>query len=81
MGDNLGVIRYGAGTARLRRIEMQMHLEPVLADAYAAGWALDWQAVRRRLNTEADALATRGVFWAARLARTGDLLTRQWTGA
>ena len=46
---------------------MQAHLDLPLADAAEAGWTLQWQAVRRRLNRAADALATVGVHWAARL--------------
>ena len=71
VGDNLGVIRYGAGNARLRRVQMQAHLEDAIGSALAEGWVLDWQAVRRRLNRAADRLATRGVEWAARLSRQG----------
>ena len=71
VGDNLGVIRYCAGTARLRRLHMQAHLEPSLATALTQGWHLSWQAVRRRLNQEADALATNGVQWAASLREQG----------
>ena len=71
IGDNLGVIRYGAGEARLRRPAMQSVLEPLLGRIALAGWGLSWQAVRRRLNGAADALATDGVHWAASLARAG----------
>ena len=76
VGDNLAVIRYGAGNARLRRIDMQAQLEPVLAMAYGAGWVLDWEAVRRCLNMAADSLATRSVHWAARLADAGERQSR-----
>ena len=65
VGDNLAVVRYGASSARLRRVDMQAHLEAALGDALGQGWLLTWQAVRRRLNHSADALATRGVMWAA----------------
>ena len=75
-GDNLGVIRYCAGTARLRRVAMQAQLELSLGNVLAQGWSLTWQAVRRRLNTSADALATAGVQWAARLADTGQYSTQ-----
>ena len=37
----------------------------------ADGWVLSWHAVRRRVNMGADALATEGVFRAARLAARG----------
>ena len=79
VGDNVAVIRYGAGNARLRRIDMQAQLEPVLAMAYSAGWVLDWQAVRRSLNMAADSLATQSVYWAARLTGAGKNRTRVHT--
>ena len=67
VGDNLAVIRYCAGSARLRRTTMQAHLEPNLATTLARGWRLAWQAVRRRLNQAADSLATAGTRWARTL--------------
>ena len=57
VGDNTGVVRYGADTGRLRQPEMQAHLDGPLADAAEAGWRLTWQAVRRRLNAAADRIA------------------------
>ena len=71
LGDNTGVVRYGAGTARLRRPDMQCHLDVPLADMAEAGWWLQWQAVRRRLNTEADRLAGQGEERAVELAEAG----------
>ena len=65
MGDNLAVIRYCVGTARLRKIDMQAQLKIGFGKVSDAGWVLEWQAVRRRLNKQSDELATRGVFWAA----------------
>ena len=65
VGDNLAVIRYGAATASLRAIAQQAIMEVSLADVYLLGWCLDWQAVRRHLNTTADALATEGICLAA----------------
>ena len=65
-GDNLAVIRYGAATASLRAITQQAVMEVSLADVYLLGWRLDWQAVRRHLNTASDALATQGICLAAR---------------
>ena len=65
VGDNLAVIRYGAATASLRAIAQQAIMEVALADTYLLGWRLDWQAVRRHLNTESDALATQGIHLAA----------------
>ena len=60
---------------------MQAHLELSLGNVLAQGWPLTWQAVRRRLNTAADTLATAGVQWAARLADAGQYATQtqiQW---
>ena len=71
VGDNLAVVRYGAGTARLRQTELQAHLELGLGQALSAGWRLLWCAVRRRLNQAADALAAEGRAWADRLAGEG----------
>ena len=79
VGDNLGVIRYCAGTARLRRLRMQSHLEPGLAQVLSQGWRLSWQAVRRRLNQDADAEATDGVHWAAQLQAQGQRTLRTRT--
>ena len=67
VGDNLAVVRYGAGTARIRRAEIQSHLEISLSAAVAAGWRLSWQAVPRRLNGDADSLAAEARRWAANL--------------
>ena len=76
VGDNTAVVRYCAGTARLRRPQLQAHLEVGLGAVLAAGWRLSWQAVRRRLNGDADALATAGVYWAAQLRGRGVTDTR-----
>ena len=71
VGDNLAVVRYCAGTARLRRPSMQSQLEASLQVLLERGWQLTWQAVRRRLNASADALATQGVLRATELAANG----------
>ena len=71
VGDNLAVIRYGAATASLRARAQQAMLEVVLAETYLLGWRLDWQAVRRHLNTEADSLATQGIHRAVEEAGRG----------
>ena len=71
VGDNLAVIRYGAGTGRFRRPALQAQLEQGLGPLAVRGWSLSWQAVRRRLNTGSDRLATVGVFWAQALHARG----------
>ena len=73
------MVRYGAGRGTLRRVDMQATLEPALGAIYYAGWTLSWQAVRRRLNTAADTVATRGVLWAAQLAAQGHHAIRRLT--
>ena len=74
-GDNLAVVRHCAAQGRLRRPCAQAILEPVLAGLATGGWSVAWQAIRRRSNMAADALATEGVFWAARL-RAGGVFSR-----
>ena len=70
-GDTLAVARCGAGARRLQRPILQAQMELALGPLAQRGWALQWQAVRRRLNKAADRLATLGVFWAACLRRQG----------
>ena len=79
MGDNLAVIRYGAGTNRFQRLSLQSQMELALGPLAQRGWVLQWQAVRRRLNKAADRLATLGVFWAACLGREGVTTTSSHT--
>ena len=71
VGDNLGVVRFGAGVARLRHLTMQALLEVPLTGLALNGWVLAWQAVRRRVNAAADALATSALLWAAERHGTG----------
>ena len=75
VGDNLGVIRYGAGSSRFKRRSLFAAVEAGISAAVCSGWALHWQAVRRRLNEAADALATCGRAWADELRRLGSLWT------
>ena len=76
-GDNLAVLRHCASQGRLHKPCTQAVLEPVLARLASGGWRVSWQAVRRRSNMAADAEATDGVVWAARLRRDG-VLARRW---
>merc|ERR1739836_366791 len=50
VGDNLSVVRYCAGRARLHRLALQRVLEPALGLLSGLGWKITWLAVRRRLN-------------------------------
>ena len=70
-GDNLGVIRYCAGTGRASRPEIHDILDPPLRRAASQGWRIDWEAVRRRHNTGSDRAATAGCALAARRANDG----------
>ena len=76
-GDNLAVVRFCAGQARLRRPAMQSVIEPGLARLALEGWAAQWLAVRRRLNMAADAVATGAAHWAARLRAGGGRQAQQ----
>ena len=67
VGDNLAVVRYCAGRARLHRLNLQRVLEPALGALAVSGWRTHWLAVRRRLNSAADQLATWAVEAASRL--------------
>ena len=62
LGDNLGVVRLGAGNARLRRDDAWLELGDSLMLASRGLWDITWLAVRRHHNKAADALATAGVF-------------------
>ena len=56
------MVRYGAGTGRFQRPILEAQIELALGPLAQRGWALQWQAVRGRLNKAADRLATVGVF-------------------
>ena len=71
VGDNLAAVRYGAGSARMRRPALQSQIEAGLQPLLLAGWRMQWQAVRRRLNKAADALATVGQKWAELVMASG----------
>ena len=64
-GDNLQVIRYCAGSARLHATHLHEHLNRGLSDLAICGWTILWHAVRRSLNKAADECATAAVHWAA----------------
>ena len=76
VGDNVAVIRFGAAQGRLRNPDHESLISPVLCDALLRSIHLSWTAVRRRYNRAADAVATEGVRWAARLATTGEIAPR-----
>ena len=71
LGDNLPVVRYGAGTGRLRRQELDGLLAQPVAQLLAIGVDIDWVPVRRRFNTAADEVATSAVLAAAATSEAG----------
>ena len=71
-GDNLAVVRHGAGVGRIRRPEIQSCVEAPLMDSLELGHTHSWIAVRRHHNQFADRLATIGVYWAHRLRSRGN---------
>ena len=78
-GDNLGTIRYGAGSSRFRQLSLYSQMEQALSHAQQHGWLLSWQAVRRRFNEAADELATAGIAWAHELYRQGHSALQHFT--
>ena len=71
IGGNLPIIRYCAGTGRIRRPGLHHILDEELALAAGPGWHIEWVAVWRRFNTKADEAATNGCRRAAALAGHG----------
>ena len=55
------MVRFCAGTGRMRNPGNALVLERSLANVPSSGKAIEWYAVRRRFNKAADALATQGV--------------------
>ncbi|MFM7985758.1 MAG: hypothetical protein ACKPKO_41235, partial [Candidatus Fonsibacter sp.] len=81
-GGNLAVVRYCAREGRLLNTEVQTLLDQALADVLAKGWTLEWTAVRRRRNGEADRLATAGVLQVALMVEELRMdTTATWTHA
>ena len=83
MGDNLPLIRLGAGNARLRADRVWHEVEAALLHTAAQRWQISWAAVRRYYNGASDALATLGVNAALRRFRDSDLtdVVRLWVDA
>ena len=57
-GDNLAVVRFGAGTGRVRDPSVWTLVSGPLAQCLGIGWDVRWHAVRRRFNAAADAAAS-----------------------
>ena len=71
LGDNLPIVRYGAGTGRLRRQELDGLLAQPVAQLLAVGVDIDWVPFRRRFNTAADEVATSAVLAVAATSEAG----------
>ena len=78
IGDNLGVVRFGAGTGRLHHARLQSPVEAELSQALLQGWRLRWVVVRRGFNEAADAEATLARVRAARLRNLGRRAAEWW---
>ena len=82
-GDNLAVVRHAATRGRLMAPRVHGVLEFALQQSALAGWEVQWSAVRRRFNQQADEAATEGVQWARSLWDQGcrePQWTAQWFG-
>ena len=79
-GDNLAVVRFGAGTGRVRDPGVWALVSGPLARCLGLGWGVQWHAVRRRFNTAADAAASRARDEASAMALAGraEVATRAW---
>ena len=79
-GDNLSVIRFGAGQGRLRRADMEALLSSAISTTLQLGWVPRWNAVPRRYNSEADAIATEALLRARTRfdTSTTPTITVQW---
>ena len=70
-GDNLAVVRFGAGTGRVRDPSVWALISAPLAQCLGVGWGVRWHAVRRRFNTAADAAASKARDEASAMASAG----------
>ena len=66
-GDNLNIVRYCAAAGRLRRPHLALPLTRPLADLALTTRTVQWQAVPRRVNKEADSIATEALMQASNL--------------
>eukprot|EP00974_Lingulodinium_polyedra_P118992 11169440-Lingulodinium_polyedra.AAC.1 len=60
-GDDISIVRYAAGTARLTEPALHGILDPPFGRSACGGRQIAWVAVRRRCNRAADQAATEGV--------------------
>ena len=81
VGDNLPVMRLGAGNGKIRTPGIWEMLEAPLLHIAVREWQCQWFAVRRRYNKTADALATIGTYQAVDRAAGGlwEPIIQLWT--
>ena len=83
VGGCIPVIRYAAAQARFRSANQRAPVDLGLGTTSAIGWNIEWQAVHRRHNSHAHALAQIAVVWANDLRLRGELDCRtqiEWRG-
>ena len=68
------MVCHAADQGRLNRPGPHAGIDHWLGKALLMGWDVDWHAVRRRVNTAADSLATEAVHRAGRLAHQGHVV-------
>ena len=83
VGDCIPVIRYASAQARFRSANQRAHIDRGLGLVSEIGWNLEWQAVNRRHNSHAHALARIAAVWANDLCLHGSRAGRsliEWRG-
>ena len=83
VGDCISVIRYASAQARFRSANQRAPIDHGLGSVSEIGWNLEWQAVNRRHNSHAHALARIAAVWANDLCLHGSRAHRsliEWRG-
>ena len=71
VGACIPVIRYASAQSRFRSADQRAHIDHGLRQTSEIGWGIEWQAVNRRHNSHAHALARIATIWANDLYREG----------
>ena len=85
VGDCIPLIRYASAQARFRSANQGIPIDHGLGLTSEIGWSLGWQAVNRRHNSHAHALARVAAGWANDVSLHGIRASRsqvewRWTG-
>ena len=83
VGDCIPVIRYASAQARFRSANQRAPIDHGVGSVSEVGWNLEWQAVNRRHNSHAHALARIAAGWANDLCLRGSRAHRsliEWRG-